>query len=53
MCWRRFISAAGNKANGAWEEQFIEDMLQKYEKWGMDLFLSLRQQEILEKIANR
>lgn len=40
-----------NAAND-WEESFVSDMKQKFEQYGIRMFISERQIEIIERIAN-
>lgn len=40
-----------NAAND-WEEEFVSDMKQKFEQYGIRMFISERQIEIIERIAN-
>lgn len=43
--------AESNAAND-WETQFVDDLKAKYEQFGRRMFLSIAQQEALERIAN-
>lgn len=43
--------AESNAAND-WETQFVNDLKAKYEQFGRRMFLSIAQQEALERIAN-
>jgi hypothetical protein len=37
----------------AWEKHFIEDMRSNVEKWGNSVRVSVKQQEVLRKIAEK
>lgn len=45
------LSEAESKARGAWEENFTEDMRDKFDEYGDRMYLSDRQEEILKRIA--
>jgi hypothetical protein len=46
------LSEAENNASGTWEIDFVTDMRDKWEQYGHRMFLSDKQNEILNRIAN-
>lgn len=48
----RLIEEAESSTANEWEEEFVSDMKERAENWGRRLFVSDRQMEILERIAN-
>lgn len=47
------LSDAECVASTDWEIGFVEDLKERYEKWGAELYLSDRQADRLETIAER
>ena len=47
------IGEADSNAKGEWEETFVSDMQDKYEEFGGEMFLSEKQDEILNRIASK
>ena len=45
------IESAASRARGAWEEQFISDMEDKFKLYGLGMFMSEKQEAILRRIA--
>lgn len=45
------LDVAESKARGAWEEQFVADLRDKFDEYGERMFLSDRQDEILQRIT--
>ncbi len=45
------LYVAGMKARGDWEKQFVEDLADKFDEYGERMFLSDRQDEILQRIT--
>ena len=43
-------TAASSAANG-WEEQFVSDIRNKWEQYGARMYLSEKQEEILNRLA--
>ena len=35
-----------------WETKFVEDMISRLERWGDDVLISPRQEEVLEKLLH-
>lgn len=50
--FKDILDAAEDNASGNWEETFVSDMRDKFDEYGLSMFLSDKQQEILERIAN-
>lgn len=48
----RLLELAESSTANEWEEDFVSDMKDRAEQWGRRLFVSDRQMEILERIAN-
>ena len=46
------LDEADNNSDGTWEENFVMDIHDRYEEHGMKMFLSVKQNEILSRIAN-
>ena len=44
---------ADQRARGEWEKRFVSDLADKFHAWGMDMFLSQAQFEVLDRIVNR
>lgn len=42
---------AESNAKGAWEEEFVDSMIARYDEYAERMFISDRQLEILERIA--
>lgn len=47
------LEQAETNANNDFEMEFTSDMRVKYNKWGADMFISEKQADCLERIANR
>lgn len=45
------LDLADEGAKNAWERNFIDEIRDRYEQYGGEMFLSDRQRETLEKIA--
>ena len=50
--FERLLRDAQIGARTDWDEEFVSDMKARFERFGDDLFLSARQDEQLERIAN-
>jgi len=46
------LDAAEENASGAWEKTFVSDMQDKFDEYGTGMFISDKQDEILNRIAN-
>ena len=46
------LASAEENASSDWEMGFVEDLSERYEQYGDDMFLSEKQAEILRRIAN-
>lgn len=46
-------AAYEHPALGEWEAQFVEDLMAKLDRYGADLFVSDKQQEIVDRIADK
>lgn len=46
------LSAASMNAANDWESDFVSDMEERFDQYGRRMFLTDRQLEILERIAN-
>jgi len=46
------LDAAQENASGNWEKTFVSDMQDKFEEFGTGMFLSDKQDDILNRIAN-
>ena len=46
------LSDAEINASSEWEMEFVADMRDRYEEYGTGMYLSDRQLEILERLAN-
>jgi hypothetical protein len=51
--FENILSQAEINAKTDWEMDFVSDMLEKYDEYENDMYVSERQLEILEKIAYR
>lgn len=51
--FRILLEGARGNAKDAWEEEFLDDIHVKFEKYGTEMFLSEKQEEKLKAIANR
>lgn len=49
--FERVLSQAEGSAETDFELEFCESMREKYDKYGMNMFLSDRQEEVLDEIA--
>lgn len=50
--FQELIDDAEMNAANDWEEQFVADISNKFEEYGIRMFISEKQREILERIAN-
>jgi len=50
--FERLLDDADRYAAGEWQEEFVSDLRDRFEEYGMGMYLSDRQLEILERIAN-
>lgn len=50
--FEELIDDAEMNAANDWEEQFVSDIKAKFEDYGIRMFVSDKQREILERIAN-
>ena len=46
------LDEAYDNASGRWEENFVSDIRDRYDEHGIRMFLSEKQDEILQKIAS-
>ena len=46
------LSDAEGNAKNEWEEEFVDSLRMKYNQYGAGMYLSDKQVEILERIAN-
>ena len=46
------LDEADDNASGRWDENFVSDIRGRYDEHGIRMFLSEKQDEILQKIAN-
>lgn len=46
------LDAAEENASGNWEKTFVSDLQDKFEEFGTGMFLSEKQEDILNRIAN-
>lgn len=46
------LDEAEDNASGSWEKTFVSDMRDKFEEYGIGMFISDKQDEILQRIAN-
>lgn len=46
------ISEAEANASNAWEDNFVEGLRDKFDQYGIRMYLSDKQHEILERIAS-
>lgn len=46
------LDEADANASGTWEENFVSDLSDRYEEHGLRMFLSDKQNDILNRIAN-
>ena len=49
--FERLLSDAAANAANDWEQEFVDDMQERWTKYGKRMFLSEKQQEHLERIA--
>ncbi|MEA3242871.1 MAG: hypothetical protein U9Q19_05445 [Pseudomonadota bacterium] len=49
--YKALLSLAANYADNEWEDNFIEQQLEKLEEYGVNAFLSDAQLETLQRIA--
>ena len=47
------LDTAEAEAREGYEQDFVADMLKLYARWGQEMYLSDRQKETLERIANK
>lgn len=45
------LAEAENNAKGSWEEEFCDGIRDKFDEYGDKMYLSERQEEILQRIA--
>jgi len=45
------LDEAKDNASGSWEENFVDDLRDKFEAYGDRMYLSEKQEEILQRIA--
>lgn len=50
--FERLLNDAESEARRGWDEDFVIEMKEKFEEYGAGMFLSERQLEQLERIAN-
>lgn len=46
------LDEAENNASGSWEKNFISDMRDKFDEYGTGMFISDKQDGILQRIAD-
>lgn len=46
------IDEADGNAVGYWEEEFVSDMRDKFDEYGLRMFMSDKQKDILDRIAS-
>ena len=46
------LDSAEENASGNWEMTFVSDLQDKFEEFGTGMFLSEKQEDILNRIAN-
>lgn len=46
------LDSAEENASGNWEKTFVSDLQDKFEEFGIGMFLSGKQEDILNRIAN-
>lgn len=46
------LDSAEENASGNWEKTFVSDLQDKFEEFGTGMFLSEKQEDILNRIAN-
>lgn len=46
------ITIAETNASSRWEMDFMSDMVERYEQWGDDMYLSEKQHDVLERLCN-
>lgn len=45
------LDRATENSKGAWESEFVENIREKWDQFGMEMFLSDKQDETLHRIA--
>lgn len=45
------LSEAEDRAKGAWEEQFVSDLRDRFDEYGSRMYVSDKQVEVLRRIA--
>ena len=50
--FEELLERADFSAIGEWEMNFVADMIDKFEQYGLNTYISDKQQEMLEKLAN-
>ena len=50
--FQELIDDAESNAANDWEEEFVSGLASKFEEYGIRMFISEKQREILERIAN-
>ena len=51
--FEELLSDASASASTQWEMDFVEELEERYEIYGVDMFLSDKQSDVLERIANQ
>jgi|PlaIllAssembly_1097288.scaffolds.fasta_scaffold3099684_1 hypothetical protein len=51
--FEELLSDASAAASTQWEMDFVEELEERYEIYGVDMFLSDKQSDVLERIANQ
>lgn len=46
------LDEAENNASGRWETEFVSDMRDRFEEYGTGMFISDKQNEIINRIAD-
>jgi hypothetical protein len=46
------LDEADDNASGSWEQTFVSELRTKFEEYGTGMFISDKQDEILNRIAN-
>lgn len=47
------LREAESNARGSWEENFVDDLRDKFDEYGDNMYLSDKQEEVLHRIADR
>jgi hypothetical protein len=51
--FEEIINQALTNARTEWEMQFVDDLYAKWEQWGMDVFITQRQADVLYRLGGR